>query len=156
MAGFSFYFNLKIRPYIEEELSKGFIRPSTSPASAGFFFVSKKDGGLCPCIDCCGLSKITVKYWYPLSLVLAVLEHLWTSKLEDHVEHDKEVIQWLILHQLYAKAEKRDFHQTFVCDVGNHELLAVKAAFKEWQHWLEGAKHPILVLTDSPWVSIYS
>ncbi|KAI2664190.1 Transposon Tf2-9 polyprotein [Labeo rohita] len=30
--------------YIQEELVKGFIRPSTSPASAGFFFVKKKDG----------------------------------------------------------------------------------------------------------------
>ncbi len=40
-----------MKAYIEEELSKGFIRPSTSPASAGFFFVKKKDGGLRPCID---------------------------------------------------------------------------------------------------------
>ncbi|KAK3557809.1 hypothetical protein QTP86_002691 [Hemibagrus guttatus] len=37
--------------YIEEALSSGFIRPSTSPAAAGFFFVEKKDGGLRPCID---------------------------------------------------------------------------------------------------------
>ncbi|KAK3560394.1 hypothetical protein QTP86_008482 [Hemibagrus guttatus] len=37
--------------YIEEALSSGFIRPSTSPAAAGFFFVEKKDGGLCLCID---------------------------------------------------------------------------------------------------------
>uniref|UniRef100_A0AAQ4QM75 Gypsy retrotransposon integrase-like protein 1 n=5 Tax=Gasterosteus aculeatus aculeatus TaxID=481459 RepID=A0AAQ4QM75_GASAC len=33
-------------------------------------------------------------------------------------------------------------------DVGNRELLAVKLAFEEWRHWLEGAKHPFLVLTD--------
>lgn len=33
-----------MKAYIEEELSKGFIRPSTSPASAGFF-VKKEDGG---------------------------------------------------------------------------------------------------------------
>jgi hypothetical protein len=37
--------------YIEEELAKGFIVPSKSPASAGFFFVKKKDGSLRPCID---------------------------------------------------------------------------------------------------------
>ncbi|KAK3516148.1 hypothetical protein QTP70_005401 [Hemibagrus guttatus] len=37
--------------YIEEALSSGFIRPSTSPAAAGFFFMEKKDGGLRPCID---------------------------------------------------------------------------------------------------------
>lgn len=28
--------------YIEEALSSGFIRPSTSPAAAGFFFVWEK------------------------------------------------------------------------------------------------------------------
>ncbi len=33
-------------------------------------------------------------------------------------------------------------------DVGNRELLAKKAAFEEWRHWLEGAKHPFTVLTD--------
>ncbi|KAL1249800.1 hypothetical protein QQF64_020805 [Cirrhinus molitorella] len=32
-----------MQAYIEEELAKGFIRPSTSPVSAGFFFVKKKD-----------------------------------------------------------------------------------------------------------------
>ena len=33
-------------------------------------------------------------------------------------------------------------------DVGNRELLAVHAALEEWRHWLEGAKHPILIWTD--------
>ncbi|KAL0173462.1 hypothetical protein M9458_029430 [Cirrhinus mrigala] len=33
-------------------------------------------------------------------------------------------------------------------DVGNRELLAIKLVLEEWQHWLEGAKHPFTVLTD--------
>ncbi|KAK3549898.1 hypothetical protein QTP86_015514 [Hemibagrus guttatus] len=33
-------------------------------------------------------------------------------------------------------------------DIGNRELLAVKLALEEWRHWLEGAKHAFLVLTD--------
>ncbi|KAK3521961.1 hypothetical protein QTP70_020459 [Hemibagrus guttatus] len=33
-------------------------------------------------------------------------------------------------------------------DVGNRELLSIKAALEEWWHWLEGARHPFLVLTD--------
>ncbi len=33
-------------------------------------------------------------------------------------------------------------------DVGNRELLAMKAAMEEWCHWLEGARHPFTVLTD--------
>ncbi|KAI2647858.1 Transposon Tf2-9 polyprotein [Labeo rohita] len=33
-------------------------------------------------------------------------------------------------------------------DVGNKELLSMKAAIEEWRHWLEGAKHPFQVITD--------
>ncbi|KAK3526423.1 hypothetical protein QTP70_025457 [Hemibagrus guttatus] len=33
-------------------------------------------------------------------------------------------------------------------DVGNRELLSIKAALEEWHHWLERAHHPFLVLTD--------
>ncbi len=63
-----------MKKYIEEELTKGFIRPSTSPASAGFFFVKKKDGSLRQCIDYRGLNDITIKFRYPLPLVPAALE----------------------------------------------------------------------------------
>ncbi len=53
------------RTYIEEELAKGFIVPSKSPASAGFFFVKKREGTLRPCIDYRGLHDITIKFRYP-------------------------------------------------------------------------------------------
>ncbi|KAK3531442.1 hypothetical protein QTP70_020528 [Hemibagrus guttatus] len=33
-------------------------------------------------------------------------------------------------------------------DVGNRELLSIKAALEEWRHWLQGVRHPFLVLTD--------
>ncbi len=33
-------------------------------------------------------------------------------------------------------------------NVGNRELLAMKLALEEWRHWLEGATHPFIVLTD--------
>lgn len=39
-----------MKSYIEEELAKGFIRPSTSPAAAGFFFVGKKEGVFVPAL----------------------------------------------------------------------------------------------------------
>ncbi|KAI2655269.1 Transposon Tf2-6 polyprotein [Labeo rohita] len=66
--------------YIKEELAKGFIRPSTSPATAGFFFVKKKDGGLRPCMDYRPLNEVTIKYRYPLPLVPPALEQLRSAK----------------------------------------------------------------------------
>ncbi len=66
--------------YIEEELAKGFIVPSKSLASAGFFFVKKIDGTLRPCIDYRVLNDITVKFRYPLPLVPPALEQLCSAK----------------------------------------------------------------------------
>lgn len=185
-----------MRSYIQEELAKGFIRPSTSPASAGFFFVKKKDGGLRPCIDYRSLNDITTKFRYPLPLVPAALEQLrqaryftkldlrcaynliriregdeWKTAFststghyeylvmpfglsnspsvfqafindvfrdmlnqrvivyiddiliyfetyEEHVNHVRAVLKRLIQHQLYAKAEKCEFHQETISFLG--------------------------------------
>ncbi len=57
-------------------MNSGFIRASTSPAGAGFFFVEKKDGRLRTCIDYRGLNNVTVKFCYPLPLVPSVLVQL--------------------------------------------------------------------------------
>lgn len=62
--------------YIEESLSAGLIRPSSSPAGAGFFFVKKKDGGLRPCIDYRGLNEVTIRNRYPLPLMSSAFELL--------------------------------------------------------------------------------
>ncbi|KAL0195105.1 hypothetical protein M9458_008677 [Cirrhinus mrigala] len=67
--------------YIREALSQGYIRPSTSPAASSFFFVSKKDGGLRPCIDYRVLNQQTIKFRYPLPLIPAALEQLRSAQI---------------------------------------------------------------------------
>lgn len=67
--------NQAMEEYIDEALNLGFIRTSTSPAAAGFFFV-EKDGGLRPCIDYRRLNNVTVKFRYPLPLIPSALEQL--------------------------------------------------------------------------------
>jgi len=58
-----------MKQYIEEELAKGFIRPSTSPATAGLFFVKKKDGGLSPSLVPTTLEQLgQAKYYTKLDL----------------------------------------------------------------------------------------
>ncbi|KAK3565138.1 hypothetical protein QTP86_000246 [Hemibagrus guttatus] len=182
--------------YVETALAAGHIRPSTSPAEAGFFFVGKKDGGLRPCIDYRGLNAITVPYPYSLPLVPAALEQLrgeriftkldlrstynlvrikkgdewktafhtthghyeyrvmpfgltnapavfqalingvfqdllgkwviayiddilmYSASLEEHVLHVREVLSRLQHHHLYVKLEKCEFHQSTVTFLG--------------------------------------
>ncbi|KAJ1041202.1 hypothetical protein NDA10_004095 [Ustilago hordei] len=59
----------ELRRYLDENLEKGFIRPSKSPARSPVLFVPKKDGGLRLCVDYRGLNKITVKNRAPLPLI---------------------------------------------------------------------------------------
>uniref|UniRef100_A0A8C5R7U4 Gypsy retrotransposon integrase-like protein 1 n=1 Tax=Leptobrachium leishanense TaxID=445787 RepID=A0A8C5R7U4_9ANUR len=65
-----------LKEYIQENLQKTFIQPSTSPAGAGIFFVDKKDGGLRPCVDYRELNRVTIKNRYPLPLIPELLERL--------------------------------------------------------------------------------
>ncbi|XP_072771297.1 uncharacterized protein KIAA0040 homolog isoform X2 [Nerophis lumbriciformis] len=56
-----------MKEYLTASLKAGLIRPSSSPAGAGFFFVGKKDGSLRPCIDYSPLNDITIKKTVPSS-----------------------------------------------------------------------------------------
>ncbi|KAI2644146.1 Transposon Tf2-6 polyprotein [Labeo rohita] len=67
--------------YISESLNAGLIRPSSSPAGAGFFFVKKKDGSLWPCIDYRGLNDIARRNSYPLPLMSTAFELLQGAKV---------------------------------------------------------------------------
>ncbi|KAI4879276.1 hypothetical protein NFI96_004803 [Prochilodus magdalenae] len=107
--------------------------------------------------------------------VIAYIDDIlvYSPDLPTHVRHVREVLARLLEHQLYVKGEKCEFHQGSVSFLGyvislagvimddhklspaernysieDKELLAVKLAFEEWRHWLEGAQHPFLVLMD--------
>ncbi|KAJ1043534.1 hypothetical protein NDA10_003469 [Ustilago hordei] len=70
----------ELRRYLDENLEKGFIRPSKSPARSPVLFVPKKDGGLRLCVDYRGLNEITVKNRAPLPLIEEQLDALWPSQ----------------------------------------------------------------------------
>jgi len=62
--------------WINEELRKGYIHPSTSLIAAPFFFVKKHDGNLQPIIDYRALNAITVKNCYPIPRIADLIESL--------------------------------------------------------------------------------
>ncbi|SPC63716.1 uncharacterized protein UHOD_11307 [Ustilago sp. UG-2017b] len=65
-----------LREYLEENLAKGLISPSDSPAASPILFVKKKDGSLCLCVDYRGLNRITIHNRYPLPLIDELLDRL--------------------------------------------------------------------------------
>ena len=56
----------ELKVQMEELLSKGFVKTSTSPWGASMLFVKKKDGSLSLCIDYRQLNKVTIRNQYPL------------------------------------------------------------------------------------------
>ncbi len=69
-----------LREYLDENLSRGWIRPSTSSAGDPVFFVPKKDGTLRLCVDYRGLNQITRKNRYPLPLISEAIDRLSGAK----------------------------------------------------------------------------
>ncbi|TKA43441.1 hypothetical protein B0A49_13588, partial [Cryomyces minteri] len=55
-----------LRKYLDDNLQKGFIRASSSPAASPVLFVKKPSGGLRLCVEYRALNAITVKNRYPL------------------------------------------------------------------------------------------
>ena len=61
--------NEALRKWLNEEESKGYIRPSILPIASSFFFLRKADGSQRPVQDYRGVNKWTVRNWYPLPLI---------------------------------------------------------------------------------------
>ncbi len=70
--------------FLNEQLQKGYIRPSKSPYASPFFFIKKKDGKLQPVQDYRKLNALTIKNRYPLPLIPEIIDkvqdaHLFTK-----------------------------------------------------------------------------
>ena len=67
--------------YIDENLSKNFIRHSKSPARTFILLIKKMNESLRMCVDYRGLNKVTKKNRYPLPLISGLLEQLRNAKI---------------------------------------------------------------------------
>ncbi|KAI7943923.1 hypothetical protein MJO28_011451 [Puccinia striiformis f. sp. tritici] len=68
--------NQALQTMLEEGLSNGTIRRTTSPWAAPVLFTGKKDGNLRPCFDYRKLNSVTVKNRYPLPLTMELVDSL--------------------------------------------------------------------------------
>ncbi|KAK4689460.1 putative transposase, partial [Tremellales sp. Uapishka_1] len=75
-----------LRAYLDENLSKGFIVPSESPAASPILFVKKKDGSLRLCVDYRRLNNITIKNRYPLPLINDLIDKLRYAKIYSKID----------------------------------------------------------------------
>lgn len=108
----------ELKAQLDEMLTKGFIRPSTSPWGAPVLFVRKKDGSLRLCIDYRQLNKLTIKNKYPLPRIDDLFDQLrgavYFSKIDLRSRY----------HQL--KIKESDIPKTaFRTRYGHYEFLVM-------------------------------
>ena len=71
----------EVEAFLDDQLSKGYIRPSNSQQTSPVFFVPKKDGKKCMVQDYRYLNEWTIKNNYPLPLISQLVDKLKGCKL---------------------------------------------------------------------------
>jgi len=66
---------------VDDQLRKGYIRPSKSPQTSPVFFVDKKDGKKRMVIDYHSLNEQTIKNNYPLPLIIDLIDNIGSKKV---------------------------------------------------------------------------
>jgi len=71
----------EVQNFVNDQLGKGYIRPSKSPQSLPVFFVGKKDGNKRMVMDYHNLNDQTVKNNYPLPLITDLIDTIGSKKV---------------------------------------------------------------------------
>jgi transposase InsO family protein len=69
-----------LKEYLDDLLSKGYIRPSNSPYGSPVLFAKKKDGSLRLCVDYRRLNAITIRDKYAIPNMTGLLDRLTNAK----------------------------------------------------------------------------
>ncbi|GJP77401.1 hypothetical protein CLOP_g7799 [Closterium sp. NIES-67] len=108
----------ELQQQLDYLLTKGFIRPSTSPYAAPILFTPKKDGGFRMCIDYRALNRITIKSRYPIPRADDLLDQLRGAQFFSKIDPRGGY------HQIRVAAE--DCHKTaFRTRYGSYEYLVM-------------------------------
>ena len=103
---------------MEELVSKGFVRPSTSPWGSPVLFVKKRDGSLRLCIDYRELNKVTIRNQYPLPRIDDLFDQLQGARVLSKIDLRSGY------HQLKIRSE--DVPNTaFRTRYGHYEFLVM-------------------------------
>jgi len=71
----------EVQNFVEDQLRKGYIRPSKLPQTSLVFFIGKKDRGKRMVMDYHNLNDQTVKNNYPLLLIAELIDNMGSKKV---------------------------------------------------------------------------
>ena len=71
----------EVQKFVEDQLRKGYIRPSKLPQMSPVFFIGKKDGSKRIVMDYYNLNNQMVKNNYPLPLIIELINNMRSKKM---------------------------------------------------------------------------
>ncbi|GJP42041.1 hypothetical protein CLOM_g1638 [Closterium sp. NIES-68] len=108
----------ELQQQLDYLLTKGFIRPSTSPYAAPILFTPKKNGGFRMCIDYRALNRITLRNFIPYRLLFITI----TIKSRYPIPRADKLLDQLRGAKYFSKIDLRGgYHQIRVAAEGCHK-----------------------------------
>ena len=114
---------------MDEQLRKGFIRPSASPWGSPVLFVSKKDGTIRLCVDYRSLNKVTIKNKYPLPKIEDLFDQLNGAKVFSKIDLRSGYYQLKIRPEDIPKTAFVTRYGLYECTVMPFELTNAPSYF---------------------------
>ena len=108
----------EIQNFIEDQLRKGYIRPSKSPQTSLVFFVGKKDGSKWIVMDYHNLNNQTVKNNYPLPLITELIDNIGSKKVFTKMD-----LRWGFNNMRIKEGDK--WKRAFTTYIGSFKLTVM-------------------------------
>jgi len=105
----------EVQNFVNNQLRKGYIRPSKSPQISLVFFVSKKDRSKRMVMDYHSLNKQTIKNNYPLPLITDLIDNIGSKKVFTKVD------LWWGFNNIRIK-EENEWKRVFMIYIGSFKL----------------------------------
>ena len=108
----------EVQNFVNNQLRKGYIRPSKSPQISLVFFVSKKDRSKRIVMDYHSLNKQTIKNNYPLPLITDLIDNMGSKKVFTKVD------LWWGFNNIRIK-EENEWKRVFMIYIGSFKLTII-------------------------------
>src|SRR6187399_2672079 len=119
----------ELKKQLEEQMRKGFIRPSASPWGSPILFVAKRDDTIRLCIDYRSLNEVTIKNKYPLPKIEDLFDQLSGAKVFSKIDLRSGYYQLKIRPQDIPKTSFVTRYGLYECTVMSFGLTNAPAYF---------------------------